>query len=198
MPIDIKTEATTRSMIRNGRNSRKPISKARLSSEIMKAGTSTRSDRSSGLAGAASFDMSTNNFKSFSRTFFSMKARSGCEPRWKACSAVIWLATSGCTPVSYAFCSAGPMTKAVRNSDSETMTELGGAERGAQERQHHDDAGERGHHDEDRGRQRQHRQQRDHLDHALGETPALREVDADLLRAGGRRQRDDQSGYPGR
>jgi hypothetical protein len=30
MPIDIRTEPTTRSMIRNGRNSRKPISKARF------------------------------------------------------------------------------------------------------------------------------------------------------------------------
>ena len=28
MPIDISTEATTRSMIRNNRNSKKPISKA--------------------------------------------------------------------------------------------------------------------------------------------------------------------------
>ncbi len=34
MPMDISTEATTRSMIKNGRNNRKPISKARLSSEI--------------------------------------------------------------------------------------------------------------------------------------------------------------------
>src|SRR4029079_16170597 len=37
MPIDMSTEATTRSMMRNGRKSKNPISKARLSSEIMKA-----------------------------------------------------------------------------------------------------------------------------------------------------------------
>ncbi len=54
MPIDISTDATTRSMIRNGRNSRKPISKARFNSEIMKAGISTRSETSSGVAGLAS------------------------------------------------------------------------------------------------------------------------------------------------
>jgi|SRR6516225_1612645 hypothetical protein len=49
MPMDISTEATTRSMIQNGRNSRKPISKARLSSEIIKAGTKTHIDTSSEL-----------------------------------------------------------------------------------------------------------------------------------------------------
>src|SRR5437588_469087 len=49
MPIDISTEATTRSMIRNGKNNKNPISKARLSSEIMNEGTSTRSDMSSGF-----------------------------------------------------------------------------------------------------------------------------------------------------
>jgi hypothetical protein len=54
MRIDISTEATTRSMIRNGRKRRNPISKACLSSEIMKAGTKMRSDRSSGFAGPAS------------------------------------------------------------------------------------------------------------------------------------------------
>jgi len=100
MPMDISTEATTRSMIRNGRNNTKPISKARLSSEIMKAGTSTRSEMSSGFAGSASFDMSTNSLRSFSRTFFCMKARNGTTPRSKACSAVISLAMSGRTPVS--------------------------------------------------------------------------------------------------
>jgi len=52
MPIDIRTEATTRSMIRNGRNNKNPISNARLSSEIMNEGTSTRSDMSSGFSGA--------------------------------------------------------------------------------------------------------------------------------------------------
>src|ERR1700744_4374232 len=81
MPIDINTEATTRSMIRKGRNSRKPISKARFNSEIMKAGTRIRSDMSSGVAGGASPDRSMNSFRSFSRTFFCMKPHSGALQR---------------------------------------------------------------------------------------------------------------------
>ena len=58
-----------------------------------------------------------------------------------------------------------------------------GAERGAQQRQHHHDPGERRHHDQDRRRDRQHRQQRDQLDRALGDAAAaLAEIDADVLR----------------
>jgi hypothetical protein len=98
MPIDISTDATTRSMIRNGKNNRKPISKARLSSEIMKAGTRMRIDKSSGLSGAFSPDISTNNCRSFSRTFFSMKARSGTLARSNASLTLISLFTSGLTP----------------------------------------------------------------------------------------------------
>ena len=41
IPIDIKIEAVTISMIRKGRNNIKPISKARRSSEIMKEGIRT-------------------------------------------------------------------------------------------------------------------------------------------------------------
>jgi hypothetical protein len=70
MPIDISTEATTMSMMTNGRNSRKPISKARRSSEIMKAGTRMRSDIAAASAGGGSPDMSMNSCRSFSRTFF--------------------------------------------------------------------------------------------------------------------------------
>src|SRR5260370_41588271 len=47
--IAMSTEATTRSMMRNGRNNKKPISNARLSSEIIKAGIKMRIDRSSGF-----------------------------------------------------------------------------------------------------------------------------------------------------
>ena len=61
-----------------------------------------------------------------------------------------------------------------------------GAERGAQQRQHHDDAGERRHHHQDGRRERQHRHQRDELEHALGEPAALAEIDADVLRPCGR------------
>ena len=45
MPIAISTDATTMSMIKNGKKTKKPISKARLNSDIMKAGTRTRSDK---------------------------------------------------------------------------------------------------------------------------------------------------------
>src|SRR3546814_13602727 len=48
MPIDMRIEATTMSMMRKGRNSRKPISKARLSSLIMQAGTRARIGVASG------------------------------------------------------------------------------------------------------------------------------------------------------
>ena len=41
MPIDISTDETTRSMIRNGRKIRKPIWNAVLSSEMMNAGIRT-------------------------------------------------------------------------------------------------------------------------------------------------------------
>ena len=41
-----------------------------------------------------------NSFRSFSRTFFCMKARNGSEARSKACSGVISLAISGRTPAS--------------------------------------------------------------------------------------------------
>ncbi len=79
------------------------------------------------------------------------------------------------------------MTKAVRNSASAMITAFGGAvrgaERGAQQRQHHHDPREAGHHHEDRRRQRQHRDQRDELDHAFGQARALAEIDADVLRA---------------
>ena len=68
MPIDIKIDETTRSMTRNGTNKRKPISNARFSSEIMNAGTSTRSDTSSGAFGRAELDRSRNSARSFSRT----------------------------------------------------------------------------------------------------------------------------------
>jgi len=39
IPMDINMEATTRSMMMKGTNSKKPISKARLSSLMIKAGT---------------------------------------------------------------------------------------------------------------------------------------------------------------
>jgi hypothetical protein len=73
-------------------------------------------------------------------------------------------------------------------------TELGGrgAESGAQQRQHHDDARKRRHHHQDRRRKREHRQERDQLNDALVQPAtggALTEIDADILR-GERRRRN--------
>ena len=66
----------------------------------MKAGTRIRSDMSSGVAGGGSPDRSMNSFRSFSRTFFCMKPRSGTEARCNASSTLSWLATSGLMPSS--------------------------------------------------------------------------------------------------
>jgi hypothetical protein len=100
MPIDMSTDGTTRSMMRKGRNSRKPISKARLSSEIMNAGTRMRSDSSSGVAGRGSRERSENRARSFSRTLRCMNTFSGSEARTNACSTLISLLMSGRMPLS--------------------------------------------------------------------------------------------------
>jgi len=51
------------------------------------------------------------------------------------------------------------------------------------QRQHHDDTRERRHHDQDRRGDRQHRQERDQLDRALGDATTLAaQIDADVLR----------------
>ena len=50
MPIDISTEATTMSMMRKGMKTMKPIWKAVFSSEVTKAGITTRIGRSSALS----------------------------------------------------------------------------------------------------------------------------------------------------
>jgi len=77
MPIDMRIEATTRSMIRKGRKSRKPISKARRSSLIMKAGTSTRIGTSLGSATGSILAMSAKSLRSWLRTLALMKAWKG-------------------------------------------------------------------------------------------------------------------------
>jgi len=55
IPIDIRTDATTMSMIRNGINRTKPIWKAVLSSLVMKAGMIMYKGRSSGFLGKIGF-----------------------------------------------------------------------------------------------------------------------------------------------
>ncbi len=68
MPMDIRTDATTMSMTTKGTNIRNPISKARLSSDIMKAGMRTGRAISSGVAGFSLPDNSIKRARSFSRT----------------------------------------------------------------------------------------------------------------------------------
>ena len=127
MPIDISTDATTMSMITNGRNSRKPISKARRNSEIMKAGTRIFSGMVEASAPGVSLLRSKNSCTSSLRTLAAMKSCSGTEPLSKASCTWIWPAKSGAMPWSYDACRVGCMMKKVRNSASDTITELGGA-----------------------------------------------------------------------
>jgi len=56
IPMLIRTLATTKSMTRKGMNNRNPISKARLSSEIMKAGVTTLRGTSCAVAGRSILD----------------------------------------------------------------------------------------------------------------------------------------------
>ncbi len=82
MPIDISVEATTMSIIRNGRKIRKPIWNAVLSSLMMNAGIRTYVGMSARVFGllrrCASF---TNSARSFVRVCLNMNSRSGS---WRA------------------------------------------------------------------------------------------------------------------
>ena len=114
------------SMIRNGTNTMKPISKARRSSLIMNAGRRTRSDTGSRLVGGASCAMSRNSARSSSRTCRAMKERNGATVRsipvaWSTRSAII-----GSSPSRHAVSNAGAMTKPVRNSARPISTGFGG------------------------------------------------------------------------
>ncbi len=129
-----------------------------------------------------------------------MKARSGTVAALEGLlGGVISLATSGRMPVVVGALQRRPITKAVRNSASETITALGGAVAVPSAVRSSDSTTtmrrERRHHHQDGGRQRQHREQRDHLDHALGEAAALSEIDADIC-APRRRRRQRQSATP--
>src|ERR1700754_5061407 len=89
MPIDISVEDTTRSMIRNGRKIRKPIWKAVLSSEMMKAGMRTVVGTSRRVSTFLTLPSLTNSARSFSRVWLNMNSRSGASARLSATSWVI-------------------------------------------------------------------------------------------------------------
>src|SRR4051812_18662611 len=89
IPIDISVEATTRSMIRNGRKIRNPIWNAVLSSEIVNAGIRTvvgTSERSLTFLRCASL---TNSATSLVRVCFHMNSRIGASARLRATVCVI-------------------------------------------------------------------------------------------------------------
>ena len=80
-----------------------------------------------------------------------------------------------------------PMMKKVRNIARLRRTVFAGAaarRSATQERQHHDNPRERGHHHQDGRREGQDGEQKDRLDHASGDRTAgaLAEIDADVLR----------------
>ncbi len=83
MPIDIKTDATTRSMIRNGRNSRKADLEGALELGDHEGRHQHAQRQILRSSGAASCAMSTNSLRSFSRTFFCNEGtqRDGCRAR---------------------------------------------------------------------------------------------------------------------
>ena len=84
MPMDMSTLATTRSMITNGMNSRKPIWNAVLSSLVMKAGTRMFSGTSSRFAKPLPPEMRTKVAMSDSRVCSSMNPLSGTTARSSA------------------------------------------------------------------------------------------------------------------
>ena len=83
------------SITRKGRNSRKPISKARRSSLIMKAGIRLRIGVSSGEAGVSASERSRKSCRSSGRTWPSMNSRSGPVASSKASRVSICSASSG-------------------------------------------------------------------------------------------------------
>ena len=63
IPNDIKIEAITISITKNGKKIRKPISNAVFNSEVMKAGSTIFNGTAASVAKGPDFDKSTNKFK---------------------------------------------------------------------------------------------------------------------------------------
>src|SRR5579859_7077208 len=84
MPIDIKTEAVTISMMRKGIKMIKPISKDFFNSPITKAGIKTQVEMSAGVRGRLDLDNATKRAKSFSRTCLNINCRIGSSAFLKA------------------------------------------------------------------------------------------------------------------
>ena len=143
IPIDISTADTTRSMMRNGSETRNPISNARWISDSMKDGTSTDSAGSAvawvpwaggagrpvpscgpapGRPGATSASAASVS----GSVRAAMKSRNGRMPRSNASGTVMTPCCSGAPAVSHASRRTGSMTNHVRNIARLTISMFGG------------------------------------------------------------------------
>ncbi|SHI05440.1 hypothetical protein SAMN02745941_01761 [Clostridium intestinale DSM 6191] len=87
IPIDISTEATTISIIKNGKNIKNPIVNAVFNSLITKAGITTYSGTLSFVKSVVSiFYVSTKSSKSFGLVCFIINSLKGFDPASIACS----------------------------------------------------------------------------------------------------------------
>ena len=126
MPRLINTLPTTKSITRNGKYSRNPISNARRISPIMNAGTRARQAAWSGAATAGMLARSRKSCRSAPRTLAAMNLWNGSAVSRRPSISPIkpWLI--GCTPLVQAWSMAGCMTKNVRNSARPISTVFGG------------------------------------------------------------------------
>ncbi|MNT74671.1 hypothetical protein D3C72_2135100 [compost metagenome] len=104
--------ATIRSITRNGSMIRKPISKPRRISEIMKAGTTARRSTLSSTTTVWPFSLaiSMKSCRSLSRVLASMNSRNGSAMRGSASVSVIWFFIKGSMPSRQARSKVGAMT----------------------------------------------------------------------------------------
>ena len=102
MPMDISMEDTTMSIIKKGIKTKKPISKARRSSDIINAGISIRIGISLAAFSSGIFAISANRATSCSRTWDIINIRNGSMVRLKDSNSSISPSISGLMPASKA------------------------------------------------------------------------------------------------
>ena len=192
MPSDMRRLATTMSMTRKGRKTRKPISKARFSSPTRKAGKSTRQATACPSAGSRS-GLPREVPEQGKVGLAGLGLHEGAEGLGRGLEPVHLADPAGhhrLQPFRPA-----PLQGRLHHEEGQEQREPDhhrvrrdalGADGGAQERQHHDDARKGGRHDEERRGEGEQPDQRRELHQARGVArPAGRaEVDADALRGG--------------
>ncbi len=127
MPIDMTNVATTKSIIRNGKMTRSPISKPRRNSEIINAGTRTFRD----MTPDSSFVMSLlvnseKSLRSLSRTCVNINSLKGSVILSAAWDSEIWPSSRGLPPSLQAFSIVGDITKNVMNKARMTKIKVDG------------------------------------------------------------------------